>query len=790
MALTDNLLTTAKRRLRDLYHKLTTRQKVIIGIVACIGAGYAFCLPGTLFHAPYSTVVTDRNGTLLGARIAKDGQWRFPPLDSVPYKMRECLVCFEDKRFYRHWGVDVLALGRAMWQNVRNRRIVSGGSTLTMQVIRLARQRPRTLPEKAIEALWATRLEFRCSKQEILAMYASHAPFGGNVVGLDAAAWRYFGHSAEELSWAEAATLAVLPNAPSLIHPGKGRDTKKQKRNRLLHKLHEQGKLTASDYTSALHEPLPQAPQALPQQAPHLVNYLNQTRNGLHSATTLDQGLQQQIEALAERWSNEFSRSDIRNLAILVADLQTNEVLAYCGNTHFGTQEGSQVDIIRSPRSTGSILKPFLYYAMLDEGLLLPGTLLPDIPLNINGFSPQNFNQEYEGAIPAGQALARSLNVPSVVMLQRYSVPKLYDLLRRAGLKDLHYPPSHYGLSLILGGAEATLWDITTAYANMARSVIHLPQNALQLLLPTPTTPPNDGQPAATFHPGASWQTLEALTEVNRPEEIDWKSIPSMTPVAWKTGTSNGFRDAWAVGVTPHYAVGVWVGNATGEGKPGLIGARTAGPVLFETLNLLPPSAPAWFPRPEGVFVEAAVCPQSGHLLGRFCEEADTVLILPAGLKTEACPYHQPVILTADGKYRLYEQCTATGDSSIRRTWFTLPPVWEWYYRRQHPEYSPLPPLAPGCGEDALRPMQFIYPTYNARIALPLQMDGARGFMKAELAHNNPASIVYWHMDEEYMGQTQDFHQITLQPSTGRHTLTAVDSQGNTISTLFYVENK
>ena len=308
MALTDNFLTTAKRRLRDLCHKLTTRQKVIISIVACIGAGYAFCLPGTLFHAPYSTVVTDRNGTLLGARIAKDGQWRFPPLDSVPYKMRECLICFEDKRFYRHWGVDVLALGRAMWQNVRNRRIVSGGSTLTMQVIRLARQRPRTLPEKAIEALWATRLEFRCSKQEILAMYASHAPFGGNVVGLDAAAWRYFGHSAEELSWAEAATLAVLPNAPSLIHPGKGRDALLQKRNRLLHKLHEQGKLTASDYTSALHEPLPQAPQALPQQAPHLVNYLNQTRNGLHSATTIDQGLQQQIEALAERWKNWAAR--------------------------------------------------------------------------------------------------------------------------------------------------------------------------------------------------------------------------------------------------------------------------------------------------------------------------------------------------------------------------------------------------------------------------------------------------------------------------------------------------
>lgn len=761
-------------------------QKVAVIFTSFLIITYACCLPRKLFRVPYSTVVTDRNNQLLGARIAADGQWRFPPRDSVPSKMRQCFICFEDKHFNRHFGVDPLALIRALWQNVRNGHIVSGGSTLTMQVIRLSRQRPRTLTEKAIEAILATRLELRYSKQEILALYASHAPFGGNIVGLDAAAWRYFGHSAESLSWAEAATLAVLPNAPALIHPGKGREKLLKKRNRLLYRLYQQHLLTESDYSLALSEPLPEAPRPLPQLAPHLVNYLGETRNGKHSTTTIEQGLQNQIEALAERWSSEFSRSDIHNLAILVADLQTNEIIAYCGNTHFGTQEGSQVDIIRSPRSTGSILKPFLFYAMLDEGMLLPGTLLPDIPVNINGFSPQNFSQEYEGAVPASEALARSLNVPSVIMLQRYGVPKFHDLLQRAGLSHLDRPPSHYGLSLILGGAEATLWDITNAYAHMARSVFGLPQTAFQLLL---TSHEEESLKADIFHPGASWQTLEALKEVNRPEEIDWKSISSMYPISWKTGTSNGFRDAWAVGVTPQYAIGVWVGNATGEGKPGLIGARTAGPVLFEVLNLLPAKKSSWFPRPVGIYMAAEICPRSGYLRSRFCEDTDTVLIVPAGLKTETCPYHQPVILTNDGKYRLYEQCAANTPST-KSTWFILPPVQEWYYRKHHPEYAPLPPLAPGCGEDVLSPMQFIYPTYNARMALPLQMDGTLGSIKAELAHNNPSSTIYWHLDEEYIGQTQDFHQITIQPSQGRHTLTAVDNQGNSISTSFNISTE
>ena len=769
-------------KILNFFKRLSVTQKVILCILAFWVTGYIFCLPRHLFHVPYSTVVTDRNEELLGARIASDGQWRFPPRNTTPEKIKECLITFEDKHFYHHWGVNPFAIGRAFYQNVKNKRIVSGGSTLTMQTIRLARNESRTFREKLIEMIWATRLEFRASKEEILSMYISHAPFGGNVVGLDAAAWRYFGHSADDLSWAESAMLAVLPNAPAMIHLSKGRKTLLDKRNRLLKQLLEKKTIDSSTYELAISEPLPDEPHPLPHIAPYLVSRFYQERNGEYSRSTINKGIQTQIEDLAERWSNEFRRSDIRNLAILVIDIPSNQVVAYCGNVHFDQKQGgNQVDVIQAPRSTGSILKPFLYYAMLQEGSLLPDMLLPDVPVNINGFTPQNFSMQFEGAVPASEALARSLNIPAVTMLQRYGVPKFHSFLQQIGLKTINRSSSHYGLSLILGGAEATLWDVTNAYAMMGRSLLQLPQRSCSLLLPTSRIT----ESTDPFQPGAVWQTFDALKEVNRPEEIDWKSIPSMQTIAWKTGTSYGFRDAWAVGVTPRYAVGVWVGNATGEGKPGLVGAQTAGPVLFDIFNLLPSSS--WFTRPVGIFVEAEVCRKSGHLKGRFCDETDTLLVLPAGLRTEACPYHHLVTLSANESQRIYENCANT-EPTLRKSWFTLPPVWEWYYKQHHPEYKPLPPFKAGCGEDTFQPMQFIYPPMNARIKLPKQLDGSKGFLTVELAHNNPNATVFWHLDETYQAQTQDFHKISLQPAAGKHSLTAVDGEGNTISTTFFVE--
>ena len=765
----------------------TKKAKLLLGTAVFALILYIFCLPRQLFDVSYATVVTDRNDDLLGARIAADGQWRFPASDTVPAKFKQCLIAYEDRYYRYHWGVNPISIGRSLYRNIKSKRIVSGGSTITMQVIRLSRGEKRTVTEKIIEIILATRLEFRYSKTKIMSLYASHAPFGGNVVGIDAAAWRYFGHSSNHLSWAEAATLAVLPNAPSMIHLSKNREALTNKRNKLLLRLHERKIIDEIDYELALSENLPTEPLPLPQTAPHLVDIFYQNRQGEQVVSSIDRGIQTQVEDLLQRWNEEFMQSDIRNMAAIVIDIQTNQVLAYCGNVNYQAQgSGNRVDIIRAPRSTGSILKPFLYYAALQEGDILPHTLLPDIPMNINGFSPQNFNLKYDGAVPASEAITRSLNVPSVALLRRFGVPKFYDFLKKAGISTLTKPSTHYGLSLILGGAEGTLRDITSAYTDMARSLLGIERTSLSLLSNSHPNTPISPSGGAWEGRAAIWQTFDAIKEVNRPEEIDRRVIPSMQTIAWKTGTSYGFRDAWAVGVTPRYAVGVWVGNASGEGKPGLVGARTAGPVMFDIFNLLPSSS--WFERPTDEFTEVEVCRLSGHLKGRFCDDTETVLICPNGLKTLACPYHIQVNMSLDEKFRVYEHCVGN-EPVVQKSWFVLPPAWEWFYRQIHLEYTPLPPFKPGCGNDALLPMQFIYPQGGfSRVTLPKQLDGTPGSITLELAHSSNNTTVFWHLDEDYITATQNFHKITLTPSIGNHTITVVDNEGHTLSARIVVE--
>ena len=765
------------------FRHLSKRKKVALGVAVILLIMYVFCLPRQLFDMPYATVVTDRNGDLLGARIAADGQWRFPASDMAPEKFATCLIEFEDRYYRYHWGVNPVSICRALIRNVQAGRIISGGSTITMQTIRLSRGEKRTITEKITEIILATRLEFRYSKTKILSLYASHAPFGGNVVGIDAAAWRYFGHSSHHLSWAEAATLAVLPNSPSMIHLSRNRETLTEKRNKLLYRLYQRKIIDETDYELALSEELPSEPQPLPQIAPHLVDIFYQNRQGEQVVTSLDRGIQIQVEDLLQRWNEEFIQSDIRNMAALVIDVQTAQVLAYCGNVNYQERtSGNQVDIVRAPRSTGSILKPFLYYAALQEGEILPHTLLPDIPMNMNGFAPQNFNLKFDGAVPASETIARSLNVPSVGLLRRYGVPKFYDFLKKAGISTLSQPSPHYGLSLILGGAEATLWDITSIYTDMARSLQGLGQTSLGMFFHN--SPFEGGR--GMFSPAAVWQTFDAIKEVNRPEEIDWRVIPSMQTIAWKTGTSYGFRDAWAVGVTPRYVVGVWVGNASGEGKPGLVGARTAGPVMFDIFNLLPSSV--WFEKPFDEFTEVEVCRLSGHLKGRFCDDTELVTICPNGLKTDACPYHIQVNLSPDERFRVYVHCIEN-EPVVQKSWFVLPPAWEWFYRRIHLDYKLLPPFQPGCGNDALLPMQFIYPQGAlTRVTLPRQLDGSPGTITFELAHSSNDATVFWHLDEDYVTATRNFHKISLSPSPGRHTITVVDNEGYTLSSRIDVE--
>jgi penicillin-binding protein 1C len=827
--------------IRRFFHNLQTRarrhpKKTAAAFVVLLA--WLLCLPRPLFDDPLSIVLEDRNGELLGARIAADGQWRFPaaPDEVVPDKYAACVVAFEDRRFRYHPGVDPLSLGRSLWLNARAGRVVSGGSTLTMQVIRMARKNPsRTVFEKIVEIILATRLELTYSKNAILGLYAAHAPFGGNVVGLEAASWRYYGKAPALLSWAEAATLAVLPNSPALIHPGRNRAALLAKRNRLLERLRDHGALTALECELSVEEPLPEAPLPLPQLAPHLLDRLagskfeirnskfeiqkSRSANRFHS--TVDRNLQERVAAILARRQAQYRGNDIHNLAAVIIDVPTGEVLAYAGNVPgAGAEHGENVDVLRAPRSTGSILKPYLYALALESGDILPRSLLHDVPTQLGQYKPENFYETYDGAVPARRALVRSLNVPFVLLLQQYGLEKFHFNLGRLGLSTLRYPPDHYGLSLILGGAEANLLDITNTYACMARVLGGFYERngrydqhdfrAPSFLMGNrganlqagrfPGAVDRDGQPGGWPHTSQSeilsasaiYYTFEAMQEVERPTSAgEWELFRAGRPIAWKTGTSFGFRDAWAAGVTPRYAVGVWVGNADGEGRPGLLGVDMAAPVLFELFDELP-GGERWFDPPYDDMAEVPVCHQSGFRAGPYCE-ADTSWIPKSSLKAAACAFHQLLHLDATGQYQVTSACEAPAEMQ-HVPWFVLPPMEEFYFKSKNPAYASPPPFRPDClastEAQSQPPMQLIYPKHPTRIYVPVDLDGRRGSTVFQVAHRSPETEIHWHLDGAFLGSTKTFHQLALQPPVGPHVLTLVDQAGYRLEQRFEIIGK
>jgi len=753
------------------------------------------------FNNPLSTVVEARDHTLLGARIASDGQWRFPPGDAVPEKFRKAILTYEDRYFYFHPGVNPVSLIHAFVINSKHHEIRAGGSTITMQTARLAGgNKPRTYLRKAIEIVSAIKLEMLRSKKKILEMYAANAPFGGNIVGLDAAAWRYTGKLPSEITWAEAASLAVLPNSPALIHPGRNREKLREKRNSLLHRLKERNFIDSLTLELALEEPLLSEPDKLPSAAPHLTDYFNVTRKGERVRTSVDFRLQERVSAIMELHQKKLEGNQIFNSAALVVSVESGEILAYAGNSTTGNAafHGGDVDIIRSQRSTGSILKPILYAAMQQSGDLLPNTLIADTPARFPGFSPENFDKSYSGAVTAGTALSQSLNIPAVRMLQEYSPEKFLELLRETGFTTFTMPAEHYGLSLILGGGETSLWELTGVYASMSRilrkagqsqeysrSDFHSP------LILISDTKKSRGKDAgkAPLSAASVWLTYEALQKVNRPDtEAGWQYFTSSRTLAWKTGTSFGFRDAWAVGSTPAYVIGIWVGNANGEGRPGLTGTAVAAPILFDIAGLM--ETGPWFTPPWEEMTNIVVCTKSGYRAGPDCPDTREIPVCIEGLKSGMCPFHSMVHLNKSRTYQVTADCAAPSEI-VNEPWFILPPAMEFYYKRKHPEYRSLPPFAKDCGGEKTGTfMEFIYPAPGLKIFIPRDHTGEPTKLVAEIVHRNPSRRVFWHIDESYLGTTRNIHQVEILAGTGNHILTVYDEDGNRISSRFTIVGK
>lgn len=534
-----------------------------------------------------SVMVLDREGGLLRGFTARDGAWRLAatPADVDPRYLK-MLFAYEDKRFRSHLGVDPLALGRAAGQAIQNGRVVSGASTLTMQAARLLEPRPRTLGAKAVEMLRAGQLELRRSKDEVLSIYLTLAPFGGNLEGVRAASHAYFGKSPKRLTIGEAALLVALPQSPTALRPDRHPKAARTARDKVLDRLQGAGVLGAIEVQEAKQEPVPTARRDMPFRAPHLARRLALGAKGrTEFTTTLSPRLQVALERLL---AAEVRTLDPRaNVAVLVVENRTRAVRAYLGAADFfNTRRFGQIDMVNAVRSPGSALKPFIYGMAFDEHIIHPETLINDAPTRFGDYRPENFMRAYHGEVSIREALQQSLNVPAVAVLERLGPARFTTHLEAAGMTmqfgDFRGRP---GLPVALGGVGVTLEDLTMLYAGLATGgearALHLTRATLAGTQPA-------GLPLMS--PAAAWQIARILEGAPRPAGLaETRHTAGARRIAFKTGTSYGFRDAWAVGYDRDYTIGVWVGRPDGTPSPGRYGRLTAAPVLFKAFGILPP---------------------------------------------------------------------------------------------------------------------------------------------------------------------------------------------------------
>lgn len=707
----------------------------------------------------YSKVLYDRNDRLLSATVTSDGQWRFPLTDDLPDHLKSCIILYEDEYFYHHPGINPISIYKAFIANVKAKKVVRGGSTITMQLMRMYRgNRSRTIPQKIIEMMGALKLELLYSKEHILKMWATIAPFGGNTVGARTAAERYYHRNLNDLSWAEYATLAVLPNSPSAIHMTKNRGQLKAKRDELLNKLLNHKILDEDTYILACSEEIAVELNRLPQMTVHLSQYLQKEYPELSIFnTTLDYYIQEQVITAVDNASAIYQLDGIDNMSVIVIDIVQDEVMAYIGNSRKKSKL-QYVDCAQGQRSYGSLLKPFLYSYALDKGYFTPHEWIKDIPTNIGGFTPKNFDRRYRGLVPFSDMVSRSLNIPAVRTLNYVGLEGFHHHLRSdLGMKHLHHDPHHHGLSLILGGAESSLWEMVKMYKGLFRNHFELnnaytPPHLLRSI-------PRDSLDDPMYHPTAIWHTIQAMTSLNRPKEEQHFAKIGGERIAWKTGTSYGHRDAWAIGANDRYLVGVWVGNETGEGVYDLTGVKKAAPVLFKIFRQMK-GRNITEHMTEASAVKA--CNETGRLAGRLCKDHTTIFLPQLSQQLRLCYYHE-----IDHR---------SGDTLL-----AVGPVEDYYYEQYHG-------ISINKGRNPLKKqISIIYPEENAIIKVPKKLNNQYAQVKVSANTTYAPSKLFWFLDDQFIKTTEASHELPIALNSGTHTIHVNDLLGNEQQVEFQV---
>ena len=744
---------------------------------------YLIPLPGESIHRSTSTLVFDRNAKLLRAFTSHDDMWRIrTSLDQVSPTLRRYLVFYEDRFFYYHPGFNPVSIARAFLQNLKSGRIVSGGSTITMQIARMIEPKERTWYNKGIEFFRALQLEHRYSKGQLLEIYFNIAPYGGNIEGVAAASWLYLGKEPSQLSPGEAALLAAIPNSPSQLRPDLYPDRARKARDKILGRLFTHGILSADEYQMALAEATPASRQDWSFIAPHFcreVKKINPTKSRIF--TTIDLNLQVFIEEKVAAEVRKLKNEGITNTAVVVLENKSHELLAAVGSANFFSEEDQgQVNGYLAPRSPGSTLKPFVYALGMERGLITPAHYLEDVPVLYTGYSPENYDRTYSGLVTSREALTRSLNVPAINLLATLGGEALHELLKKSEFTTIT-PVNHYGLPMVLGGCEVNLLELTALYSSLACGGEYYAPKAYKQ---------QRTKPAKTlFSPGVAYIITEILTDVRRPDlPVCWE-FTSLPKVAWKTGTSYGHKDAWSIGYDPRYTVGVWVGNFSGTGQPGLVGAEKAAPMLFDIFNKLNLNTTVhWFQQPSTVQWRE-VCAVSGQKPGSYCQTLVwDYYLLNRSPETE-CTFHRTYLLDSISGYRLPPHYYSSAKKVQEKVYIQYPPqVASWFEQNGRPgeKLPPLLPdwqrLIPGGAPVITSPSpDFIY---QLRPGIPREHQK----ICLEAAAANDVHKLYWFIDGAFLGVTTPGERLFYLPEPGARQVVCQDDQGRSSRVKMVIE--
>ncbi len=764
---------------------LNKKTKVLIAVLLAVILLFVF-LPDSseMEEKSYSKVICDKNGEILRVFLNDSQQWFLPPDEKliVPEKLYKCVTEYEDRFFKYHLGVNPIAVVKALSDNIRAKRIVRGGSTLTMQLVSLSNPVKRSYWNKFCEMLFAVKLEILYSKQEILRMYLERAPYGGNVIGFKAASLKYYRKLPFELSWGEAATLAVLPNAPGLITPGKNHSILVAKRNSLLRRLHESGKLDESELHIAESEPVPVESAVFKIKAPHFTRYVkNNSPDQDVIKTTLDSHLQSLAENTVMEYSRELNSVGIQNCAAIITETKTGKIRAWIGSQDFwDTADNGQVDGVIAMRSTGSVLKPFLYAAAMDEGILLPETLMNDVPSYYGTFSPENASHTFSGLVPASEALIKSLNVPAVRLLKKYGLYSFYSFLKRTCDESLFRSADDYGLTLIIGGSEITLLELSALYNGLGSSgefrkaVFREDQSSEQKV--------------KLLSKGACFLTLETLKDLKRSgSDRYWEVFDGKRQIAWKTGTSYGHRDAWAAGVTPEWTVCVWAGNFTGEMNPRIIGTSAAGPLMFRLFELLEEKENSWFESPLQDIEPVTLCAETGFVAGEDCKSTISSWKPVHAPQLQTCPYHKKIFVSKSKGHQVCSLCWDREDV-VEKVVLEYPPHVIEYLAESGKPIPEIPEHNPECETRKITPyLQIVYPNNGAELFVPRDASGEHQKVLLKAAHNKPEAMIYWYLNDKFVTSTKGEHNITADIKAGEYILSLIDEFGNEKSVKFSI---